>query len=478
MEIYTGEKTRLSRVIQKKRKNGSKQPPVGEIIENYCGRRFSGNQVPVRVGKSPVIQCAVNFNNARLPVPLQVPLGQEIQALNVALQSKRKSRKRVLHAQFAQIDTIERRINAYISANDAQITDQERTELFAILRQTEAEHIRLAGILASRGHDIWIGDNTLKQPQKDQVQQVWHSLRANQGNLELQTVNEDFKNEVLSGYIRLLNGAHGRTLLTELNAPQADPDRKIIVSDDHSQNYARAGQTAGAGSWAASIGKIRHGDTNAENGTGTGSYVQIQPSVPVGWGDYESSRQGKPLFNNKFITLAHELGHARHNLQGRTENSAWFDLPQAHPLHDDLVGMAKWSNPEEYGNIMTEENPIRREQGLPEREFHATIDSARAQENRILLDNRLDAIFNALPKYLQGEVGKQFGAVNMEIQQTDLSIEAHAIALRQKVEALNSLYLGKRAWHFIKEHKKKLLGAVGGLALAAGGAVAWKMFQK
>src|SRR5262249_48854568 len=149
------------------------------------------------------------------------------------------------------------------------------------------------------------------------------------------------------------------------------------------------------GSWAAPIADVRHNQNlhsvrgGGVRNTGTGSFVQIAPTVPTALDDYSSDTQGRALFSPHFVTLGHDLGHARHSLRGTAEAPAWF---HGHALEGQDLERQLWTDPEEYANIRGEENLIRAEQGLPERRYHATIRSGRATTHRFHLQAALDRL--------------------------------------------------------------------------------------
>lgn len=428
------------------------------------------------------IQRVIAFNKRNLPNGTKNFIRTKINEINNYNKRNRNTRV-ALHAQFKMIHDLENRINTFLTANATTISDVERSELFGILGQTETLHIALSGRLAAHGHDMWLGDTNLSPKTQRQTQALWHSLRTNSGNMKVEG-STAFKKQAMSGYINMLRGNHGRGMLKEMNKPQPTVDHNVIISDNHLANYALAGKAGqhDTGSWASSIGNIRHDNQDAENGTGTGSFVQIHNShAPATKGEHESGIHNEPIFAPKFITLAHELGHARHNLRGKTKENAWYGVHPQNPLHGHNDEQGKWSNPEEYENITHEENPVRQEHNMPKRKYHATIDSARATSNRINMSAQLDHIYAmvpAVPPYLRTYIGPAyFAPLNARINNTDLSIIPLAHQLQQDINSLQNniqrtITLAKVRYYasYLKPTRKKAL--IGGSLLAIGASVA------
>jgi hypothetical protein len=431
---------------------------------------------------NPAIQRVIAFNKGNLPTGTKTFIKTKINEINT-YDKRHRNTKVALHAQFKMIHDLETRINTFLSANATTISDVERSELFNILRQSETLHIALSGRLAAHGHDMWLAGTNLSPKKQRQTQALWHSLRTDSGNMKVEG-SAGFRSQAMSGYLHMLRGNHGRGMLKEMNKPQPTADHNVIISDNHLANYTLAGKAGqhDNDSWASSIGQIRHNNQDAENGTGTGSFVQIHNTVaPATKGEYESGIHGEPIFAPKFITLAHELGHARHNLRGKTKQNAWYGVHAQNPLHGHDDEQGKWSNPEEHENITHEENPVRLEHNMPKRKYHATIDSARATANRINMSAQLDHIFAmvpAVPPYLRAYIGPTyFAPLNASLNNTDLSNIPLAHQLQTDINSLQNniqrtIMLAKVRYYasYLKPTRKKAL--IGGSILAIGAAAA------
>jgi hypothetical protein len=469
------------------------------------GLSLQDNRAPVaqRVkNDSPtgIVQCKVNYTQKQLPDELKQNLAQKIIVYNTYPLAK-SNQKIALHKQFEMLHGIESTVNAYLKSHSKTIPDKQRLELFRILRQTEKDHIKLTGRLAANGQDIWLGHTNLSDKKKAQTQRLWHSLRRNQGNVKIQTGDPKFKNEVLSGYVHLLGGDHGRGLLRELNKFHSghgqvnDPQKRIVISDSFQQHYERLGKGGEykAGSSAEAYGSLHYTDNkDHRKGIGSGSYVQIQHETPKQLDEYETDKKGKPIHAPKFITLGHELGHARHNLRGNAGYiSDWSNkIDPKHPLHGDGAKLErkKWTGSEEYENIRHEENPIRSEHGLPVRKYHATKKAQLGHKRSAELSNLLDVLDARVPvepRYtpLRQQLGVFIHRINVT---TDMANDAQVAALRKDMTTfqrnLPTLLRNAQRQHqlsrvrnFLPSKKQLLIGSLGllGAGLTVGYFKGW-----
>ncbi|TPG40837.1 hypothetical protein [Flavobacterium pectinovorum] len=118
---------------------------------------------------------------------------------------------------------------------------------------------------------------------------------------------------------------------------------------------------------------LKIGDKYFLFGSGIGVNVTITRDIR----DAEDHHTSRSVDENRneipapnFITLGHELGHATHMLDGVSLNNSKVSdhlFPQV-GVHG--AEELKWSNMEEYGNIHSVENSIRKEYGMKERFGH------------------------------------------------------------------------------------------------------------
>jgi Effector protein len=433
---------------------GAVQSRIGDFwdqrIERAArlGHRLSPKEPPQPAPSAPAgpvesagqpIQRLLEYDGDQIPETLRESLGTSVSLLN-DYEDKDKNTKQALHSQFKMLDDVERSVNRHLRDNSETITDSQREEMFKLLRQTQEQHVDLTRRNVQHGHDLWLRDDDDLDPQvKENTQTLWKSLVEQSGNIKVQG-GEDFQSKTLSGFAQLLQGSHGRGLLQDLNAPQDNEDRNIVISGDHRVNYDTANNpNHKPGSWASGIAYVKNREdlhTRREEGpnVGTGSYVQIAPTQPATLEDYSTDIHGKAMFSPWFVTLGHELGHARHNLQGTTGNVGWH---QGDPLEGHERERKLWSNPEEYANITGEENPIRAEHEMPQRIYHGTIKANRATGHRHDFDTRLQQLWSTVPEQRQPALGPtRFGPLNWDIDQTDLGNPDLAADLQERIEQL------------------------------------------
>lgn len=426
-----------------------------------------------RTSTVPVVQRKVYYAKKNVPKPLDKELQPKISAYNNYALSKSNTQI-ALHKQFELLHAVESTVNTYLKDHTNSITDSERLELFRILRQSENDHIKLTGRLADHGHDIWLGHTNQSQQKQAKTQALWHSLRKSEGNVKIHSKNKDFKNQALSGFSHMLAGDHGRSILKDLNrlrtkggGHKTDKSKHVYVSDNFLERFRQVAVNKqgdhSSGSWALSLSQIHKGGRDHRiPGTGSGSYVQVENETPSHLDKYNTDKSGKPLHEPKYITLAHELGHARHNLAGTAKsNDSWPNNLNGHPLsgsHNELE-RKKWTAEEEYNNITQEENPVRSEHGLPVRKFHATKVAQIAHKNKFAIDALFNAMDNAVPDQPQYRtVRQQLGPFSQRIQTgTDMSNTAQVGRLRNDLLKLQQQLpsLMQAAWRRYYLNKAK-----------------------
>lgn len=390
---------------------------------------------------APVVQRVLNTQEQHFPEAIRNKLRNQVKAFNN--NKNEKSNKKVdLHHQFELLDRLEQTVHIYLRDHSDTISNAERTELFSLLRQVELDHVQLTKRNINAGHDIWLRNrHSLSGSKYRSVQNLWHSIRTGKGNIKIEEHNAGFRDSTLSSFARILQGEHGRGMVGKLNHKQG-PGKGILISDNHAPYFNQIAGNHKPGSWAEDYGGL-HGQQNLHHGTpgnpgvGTGSYVQIDSSQPATADDYQLDKNENPLFEPAFIRLAHELGHAVHNIRGLGLSSSWGQNDPAFggsELEQDL-----WTSPEEHQNITKQENPIRKENNLPERKYHKTVGTARASRIRIPLVNRFNQLYNLVPPQIQGFIGRShFGPLQTAIHQTDFSNQQAANAIRLRVNQLGT----------------------------------------
>ncbi len=257
-------------------------------------------------------------------------------------------------------------------------SDRDREEAHAELRRLDAVRRRLVGRTLAGGHELWLPGG-IDEVEAGRARALWDSIRGDRGNVKIRGSRE-FRTNVLADVTKLLQSQHGRDMLADLNRAQGgDRSREVRIGSFWRGVYERDE----GGSWARPIGDSA-GAVSPEHGqfgTGAGSHVQIDYGAPTG---LLAGEHDEPLHQPSYITLGHELGHARRNLLGRKRQVGHWgrkgDPTEA--AEQDL-----WSkDPEEFENITKEENPLRVQLGLPARRYHrghsAVVVSRRKTELR------------------------------------------------------------------------------------------------
>lgn len=402
---------------------------------------------PIATG-APIQRALDATHLQHLPEALRKDLTSRVTAFNQHLETKPKKRSGSSHRnqQFRMLHEIEQRANVYLRDNPRAATTPQRQGLFALLRQTEDHHVSATQKAMQAQDPLWLHSGVQGTDAKH-ARNLWRSIVAGKGNLHIEG-NGDFRAQTHSSIARLLQGKHGRSLLRDLNQKQADQERRITIR--RGDESAAAPVTEGR--------NIQGGD---QPNVGTGSIVTIadRGDAPASMDAYESGMQGEAISAPRFVTLGHELGHARHNLAGTAGNVAWFGGEAV----QDPVAQALWTNPEEYSNIQGEENPIRAEHGMPQRQYHATIGSGRSTRHRVELGGRLDRLMATVPNEHRGALGPSLGAINGRLTNTDLSVDQNAQTLRAEVEEAERAMPNRIRWE-----QAKALGN-GALGLASSG---------
>jgi hypothetical protein len=383
------------------------------------------------------IQRVLNVNSANVPQDIRKALRKSTRNFNNYGQANLNT-QHALHQQFAMLDAIERRVNTHLRDNSASVTDTQRQELFGLLAQTQQHHEGLTQRNVAAGNDLWIRNaSQLGGPERQRRQNLWRSLTTGAGNVKTVTRSNAFRNQVHSGFAQLLQGQHGTDMLADLNRAGQQGEaqgaaRHVVISDNHADDlrdlYAHHRVNNSPDSWA---------EAHAGAAGPGGSQVQIQEGgPPATLGEHESDPTGRAIFAPRYITLGHELGHARHIMQGTLRANQWYG-PEP-----ELAGQARerklWTNPEEYVNITTEENPLRAEHDLPQRKYHGTINATNARNAEHDLRSRFEALHASVPAQHQRAINPHFGQVNAVLNRTDFGNAGHIATATTHLDQLSN----------------------------------------
>lgn len=313
----------------------------------------------------------------------------------------------IVHSQLTLLDQTEQIAYTWQCENNAQANETDRDVMSALLLEIEEKQT----ILVQKSPSLWIREGTENGVQEE-MKVLWESITAGKGNIQIDQTDPQFVHSIRASITKLLQGVHGREILSTLNCQQESPDRIIWIGKDWQKKFAntRVEKDWKPGSWAFPYARIQNADATShrQGGKGTGSYVQIdiKLSPPL------VGLHNEPLYMPAFITLGHELGHAYHNLKELS-----IDPVNPPPGYfTDEAEKAIWSEPEEYQNITQNENQLRKEHGLPARQYH--IDSKAFPEFRLLrlklaLMNRLTQAEGKIPSKLSAGVRKRLPQIEI-----------------------------------------------------------------
>lgn len=326
-------------------------------------------------------------------------------------------------------------------------TETNGALLVQLLDESSVAHRQLVAELA--GNDELLPIDTTDLEEQEAVLLLWRSIVTGAGNLRIAEKQLDFRNRMLAAIAKIMQGPGGRAMIAEINAGGVEAAKRITLSSNFTDELEGTNRDEAAKNEAIPLSDIvnleqlqgeqapdkayqlnyispedallleneqinvYHGNvddmaafnrflmTNDQPyiryrnevyrmGTGTGSYVRIQTQGSgrlVGENDQE-------IFTPEFVTVGHELGHARRLLKGAS-------IP--HGLSLDTLGVAAgvdqelWNLPEEFVNIKGVENMIRGEHRIDARKYHSgTATSVRGMKNFRQLSARFAVAANGI----------------------------------------------------------------------------------
>lgn len=435
------------------RQNRGLQRTSGLSLEaaNRFGHRFEAPPLD-----PPIQRVLSNDQLHHLPQGLRDDLAPRILAFNQHIAAAPPIGHERAHRdeQLRMLHEIDRSANGFLRGPSHGLTDAGRRALFRLAGQTETHHVDATRQAVQANDPLWLPAN-VQGGARHRAQQLWGSLTAGTGNVRIQSANQAFHDQTHAGFAKLLQGKHGRDLLSELNAPQIDPEKRINISDDFGpQAHWQTNESFALGTATALRDEDRHSLRSTGPNQGTGSMVRIfAEPPPATLEDHETGVRGEAIHAPNFITLGHELGHARQNLRGTARSQGWFGGEAV----TDKSEQVRWTNPEEHRNITEDENVLREEHNLPERRYHKTTASQRSEVARSELTRQLEGHADVLPR---GPLKTQVGQLHHEISRADLSTPQAIAAYRRRVSQASRQVL----WHRTKAFGKKALPYLGAAA--------------
>ncbi|MEM8995759.1 MAG: M91 family zinc metallopeptidase [Acidobacteriota bacterium] len=290
---------------------------------------------------------------------------------------------------FQNLHGIEETAHTWLRDRNQHASDASRQRISGMLDRIQNQRRALVGAQLQGDHPLWLPD-TVAAPEALRARGLWNSIRQSQGHLRLEHQGDaDFRRDTLADMSKMLQSQHGRDMLDDLDANAAGHTTRIRANwdgqfdEDHRGPWARAENSQHAAS--PGVGQV---------GPGSNAFVQIED--PGGARDYLAGEHEEALPTSSYVTLAHELGHARRQVRGEAREGVMFDRPGEPNAH---ILRQLWNNPEEYENIRGQENPLRAELGLPRRRFHRSHRAVFLTRERAALQER----YNRAADHLGGE---------------------------------------------------------------------------
>lgn len=330
-------------------------------------------------------------------------------------------------AQLRALNQLDTSAYAWFGANPSRNLNEQpdARHLRRMLEATQSEHtgivntIRQGTVDGSR-NELPLDTSGFTPQQEDQATKLWGSLAKQQGHLKVSGEDPAFEARTYGNLARLLQGDHGRDLVSYLDQGNAAAPDVRIQPGDRLRNVATNQEAADLklrrprrnkllslvdrawtqlprdkkkypplGASGDAVGEymdtvlhpdsphhakgLRIRDRRYLRNTGSGSdlMMPLQHSDPRSVDD-----DGNEVITPEFVALAHELGHSA-KVRGGARASD-LGAPQIDPAERN----ADWSNSaEELINVRGVENPVRAEHGVPERGRYAdNIKSRRLNE--------------------------------------------------------------------------------------------------
>ena len=212
----------------------------------------------------------------------------------------------------------------------------------------------------------------ITEAQFKEITEVWNELH--EGNKiqihekdEIGREHSGFRRKTLKQLGKLFSKPKGRELITKLI--KGNHRVAIVPSENDNHNDARAEPTHQSAFESEDGNPGARGITTSEQekisklNYGSSTIIKIDPRLNDSRCNFVVDDKGTSKDTPVFITLGHELIHAKHNSEGRNKRK----------LHAPKEARKGYSNKEEFQTIQSgeiTENDLRNEHGLPRRFTH------------------------------------------------------------------------------------------------------------
>lgn len=309
-----------------------------------------------------------------------------------------------------------------------------------MLTHAQEEHARIVNTirmntLAGTETELPIDTRGMSPQEKQQAHTLWTSLAKQEGGLKVgdDHTSEEFKARTYGNLAKIMQGRHGRSLLTHVNQPDSDDKDVRIVAGAHPQtqaddqskaDMARALPGQADGKQIADLSgeaipalsmmnkmmltsmggprtdgiRLATGNTYLF-GEGTGSTLRM----PQSWNAPRSLGPNKnEIYTPEFVSLAHELGHAAKIRSGARGQDTPMEAVAPGERPADYNHSA-----EEYLTVHGVENVVRTENNVQRRGHYAdSIHRTRLNGMMELYTNHRDQLGHAEQSQLARDLSR------------------------------------------------------------------------
>lgn len=292
---------------------------------------------------------------------------------------KQKQKEEELHKKFEENDIEEQNLN--IEYSDKNTSQKRRGEIKKRLIQLENERTEYVDKIISGNHRMWLGSK--KATDNEDNQKLWQNVHTGKAGIKF-VDNKENTLKLKANMAKLMQSEHAREMIKSI-----DPKSKNLYLTNNAKAYTKDNDIKNKpSSWAGPIDPVSslsfsYNFQTSKNAVHKNSGPSQNELINLDYNDHHIdsvSTDNQNLHSPNYITLGHELGHAIGRMTGKSSPKNPMDIGQNPVGRDKEFSELKngptsmWNNPEEYRNINDNENAIRRQLNLPERQYHVTFD--------------------------------------------------------------------------------------------------------
>ena len=403
--------------------NAGPKEPGATTSEDLHGSQDGEEQIGTDVAKP------ASASAPTLGAKVAVPTGQEFGGIQTALDAYNQymaTGKPERGNQISLLEKLDRAIYTWFGANPSPDLDKLAggPELKALLAESEAAHRAVVAAGKNDAAFLPIDTSGMTPEQIDATRAIWRSIIEGKGGLKIGG-DAGFGDDTAASIAHILQTEIGRQLLGYLAHPpkpeQYDQVVEIVsalpkefqhlesqrtsessyamakgtmykegeekpTSDEHLLGAPKKMADKDAGKFepyggtnsvfdAVLGGKegISHNSQQYAFGKGSGAYVKMSGATGND-GFHMSGKQNNEVLRPKWVTMAHELGHAAKMRGGAMAGSAMGGKDLFEAVEPNASTRGLWTNPEEWINISHIENKVREQSGIHQREYHKPLE--------------------------------------------------------------------------------------------------------